>query len=277
MDVNNIVVLSDTHCGDQYGLFSPNLKVKLDSGGYYVPSPGQKKVWQCWEWFHGEWLPEFTKKEKHIIVFNGDALEGFHHNSTTGITSSIKDQINIAYEILAPVREKAERWYHIRGTEAHSGPAAEREELLAEKLGAEKDSTGNFSRWVLWLNFHDTLIHFCHHIGGTGSVAYESTAILKELWEAFNDAGRWQNKPPQIVVRSHRHRAMEVRMPAYKGYAVSLVTSGWQLKSGYVYRLPSARVGTVTVGGHLIRKGQRDGVFTVFKCWPATKREIINV
>lgn len=274
--VDNIIVISDTHFGCQYGLFSPNLKVKLDSGGSYVPSPGQKKVWNCWEWFWKEWIPDNLYGKKYIVVFNGDCIDGVHHKNTTHITASIKDQLNIAYEVLAPIRENAENWFHIRGTSVHVGQEAEFEEQLAQRLGSEKDSNGNSSRWTLWLNFHDTLIHFCHTIGGTGVTSYESTAVIRELVEAFNDSGRWQNKPPQIVVRSHRHKAHEIKIPAYKGKAISLVTSAWQLKTGYVFNIPSARVGTPTVGGHLIYYDGKK-VDTDFNCWAVTKREVINV
>ena len=115
--VNNIIVLSDLHCGCQFGLCPDT--VKKDGGGHYNSSPFQKKVWQRWGYFHEEWVPKVTKGEPYVLVLNGDALDGIHHNSTTQISHNLSDQAKIAESILRPVIEnkKCSKYYHIRGTE----------------------------------------------------------------------------------------------------------------------------------------------------------------
>jgi hypothetical protein len=42
-----------------------------------------------------------------------------------------------------------------------------------------------------------------------------------------------------VVVRSHRHRCIETRIPNAKGYSTSFVTAGWQLNDAV--RLPGCR------------------------------------
>ena len=71
----------------------------------------------------------------------------------------------------------------------------------------------------------------------------ESTcyAVHEELNEAFTEAGGWGNKPPDVVIRSHRHRCIETRIPNAKGYATSFVTAGWQLKTPFAYRIVGGR------------------------------------
>ena len=261
----SVIVISDAHCGCRMGLF-PDRPVMLDGGIEASPSVLQRKVWALWQEFWNEWVPEATKGEPYIVVMNGDSLDGVHHGSKTQVSQNFADQQAIAVECLKPVVEKAHTYYHVRGTEAHVGASGEQEELLARQLGAKPDSEGHSARWELYLDLHGHLCHFTHHIGTTGSSAYESTAPYKEQVESYLDAGRWDRKPPQVIVRSHRHRHIEVRSPSRDGHSVVLVTPGWQLKTPFVYRIPGARASQPQIGGALIRVGDRM-LYTDSKVW----------
>lgn len=265
--IKNIIVISDTHFGCQLGLCPPI--VKLDNGGTYHHSGLQKKVWNMWEYFWNEWTPTVTKGEPYIIVHNGDAIEGTHHNSVTQISHNITDQISIAKSVLDPIvnAKKCEGYYHIRGTEAHVGKSGQSEEGLAKALGAIPDEIGNYARWELWMKLNKCLIHFSHHVGTTQSANYESTAPFKEYIESLTDAARWQNQPPDVIVRSHRHRAIETRIPTANGYGISLVTPAWQLKTPFTYRISLGRSSMPQIGGVLIRHGDEDAIFTRSKVW----------
>lgn len=266
MSIRNVVVISDTHGGCKLALCPE--EITLDEGGIYKSSPFQKELMLEWEHFWTEWVPMVTKDEPFYVVHNGDAIDGVHHNATTPITHNKKDQRKIAYEVLKDVVQlpKCAGYYHIRGTEAHVGKSGEDEEELARQLGAIPNPSGNYARWDLWLRFKhgNRLLHFTHHIGTTSSMAYESTAVYKELVEAYNESGRWDNEPPDAVIRSHRHRQMEIKVANQKGYAFSIVTPGWQLKTPFTYRLASGRAGEPQVGGYLIRSGDEDSLFTRF-------------
>ena len=265
--VKNIIVISDTHCGCQLALMPP--RVQLDNGGFFIQSAIQAKMWEMWRHFWDEWVPQVTKGEPYYIVHNGDAIDGVHHNSVTQITHNITDQIQIARDILLPEISKKNciGYYHIRGTEAHVGKSASSEEGLARSLGAIPDDKGNHARWEMWLSIHGHLIHFTHHIGTTQSASYESTAVYKELVEAYTEAGRWLNEPPDMVVRSHRHRQFEIKIATKKGYGMSIVTPSWQLKTPFVYKLGMGRSSQPQMGGYLIRTGDEDGLYTRFKVW----------
>lgn len=259
--LKNIIVVSDLHCGCQFGLCTSK-KFQLDGGGYYEPSDLQKKVYRWWRMFWNQWVPQVTKGEKYILVINGDILDGRHHQNTTQISHNLSDQENLAYEILAPVTEKAEKLYIIRGTEAHAGKSAENEERLAEKLKSEKNLQGNHAWFELWIKLNRARCHFTHHIGTTGRTHYETSAVMAELAELYAEAGRWKKNPPDVVCRSHRHRSIEVRVPSALGYGISFVTAGWQLKTPYTYRIPGGRISTPQFGGSLIRSGDEDDVYT---------------
>lgn len=257
-DIRNIIVVSDLHCGCKLGLMHKD-GAELDEGNVVMPSRLQKAVWATWEQFWGEWVPRVTHGQPYAVVCNGDAVDGVHHGATTQWSHSIADQRKHAEKILKPVVEGCDgRYYHIRGTEAHVGQSGTEEEQLAKALGAIPNADGQYARWELWKHIGPHLIHFTHHIGTTSSAAHETSAVNAELASAFNESGRWGHKSPAIIVRSHRHRSCEIRLPSSWGYATAFVTPAWQLKTPFVYRIPGGRNSTPQIGGSLIRLGDEE-------------------
>ena len=273
---NNLIVISDTHCGCQLGLH-PNEPTELDDGGIYEPSELQIKVWNMWREFWDEWVPKVTHGEPFSVVLNGDAMDGRHHRSTHQISQNLTTQKKIAKRVLSPVVEACEgRFYLVRGSEVHSGPSSEEEEALGESLNAIPDKTGRHARWELWARVGRGLCHVMHHIGTTGSSHYESSAPLKELTEAYGEAGRWHREPPDVVARAHRHRHIEVRVPTNDGYGIVFCTASWQLKTPFSYRTAGGRVTTPQIGGSLIRQGDED-LYTRHRHWDIGRSEEVVV
>jgi hypothetical protein len=263
MDINAIIAIADTHSGCRLALLPPE-GIILDEGIRAMPSPFQMKLWDYWQDFWNVWVPMVTKKEKYAIVHVGDALDGNHHGSVSQITHNLADQAKIAEVVLRPVIEKAKGgYYHIRGTEAHVGPSGMVEEQLAKSLGAIPNDVGQYARYDLWKRIGPTgLVHFLHHIGSTGSTAYEATAVNKELTEEFVEAARWRDEPPNVIIRAHRHRHIKITIPTAKNDAIAEVLPGWQGKTSYVWKIPGGRLATPQFGGVLIKWGDEDGVYT---------------
>lgn len=271
--VNNVVVVSDLHAGCRLGLCPPT-PIRLDDGGTYRASRLQRRLWAWWEEFWGEWIPSVAHGEPYAVVVNGDALDGVHHGSTTQVSQNLGDQARIGRMILEPVVDACEgRFYMIRGTEAHVGKSGVDEERLAHDLCAVPDSDGRHARYELWLKLGRGLVHAMHHIGTTGTSHYESTAVLKELAESYQEAGRWRLQPPDVVVRSHRHRHLEVRVPTTLGYGISFCTAGWQLKTPFAYKIPGGRVTTPQIGGSFIRQGDAD-LYTRHRIWSVGRPKV---
>lgn len=274
--ITNLVVVSDIHAGCQLGLCPP--EVTLDEGGTYNQSPLQRKLWAMWEEFWGETVPAYTHGEPYAVLFNGDAIDGVHHNSTTQITHNMKDQAAIALEILKPVVDLCEgRYYHVRGTEAHVGKSASVEEGLAHALGAVPDAHQH-ARNDIWMKVGDGLVHALHHIGSTGSLAYETTAVMKELTESFVEAARWGRRPPDMIVRSHRHRYVELAIPHSRGKARAVVTPCWQGKTPFCWKIPGARLATPMFGGIVIRWAEESQtLFMREKVWTVEPSPVVEV
>lgn len=258
LKLRNIVVVSDTHIGCGLGLMDPDGAI-LDTGGPKMPSSLQLKLWEIWREFWDQWVPRATHHEPFVVVHNGDAIDGSHHQSTTQWSQNLGDQKLHAEKILKPIVDLCGgRYYHIRGTEAHVGKSATEEEQLARSLGAVPSDQGHYARWELLKSIGEYRVHFSHHIGTTSSAAHETSAVNAELSSMFNESGRWGHHPPQVVVRSHRHRCCEIRLPAAWGYATALVTPAWQLKTPFAYRIPGGRTSTPQIGGCLIRLGDEE-------------------
>ena len=264
----NLVVVSDTHAGCKLGLCPPT-PVHQDGGGPYMASPFQCKVWDVWLEFWNEFVPEATKGEPYDLVHNGDAIDGVHHNSTTQISHNLGDQVGIAETILRPVVEQCQRlggtYYHIRGTEAHSGKSAKDEEQLAKSLGAKPNAEKQYARYDLWKRVggpKGPLVHLLHHIGTTSSSARETSAVNAELAAEFNEAAQWGRTPPDIIVRSHRHRYSAIELPTHRGRATAVVTPAWQGKTPFAWKIAGARLTEPQFGGLVIRYNE-DGVFYV--------------
>jgi len=264
--IKHIVVVSDLHVGCQLALCPPNGALQ-DEGGMYMPSPFQKKMWKMWSDFWEVHVPIMTEGLPYHVVINGDIVDGVHHNAVTQWSNNKASQALAALEILKPIKEKCQgNFYVIRGTEAHVGQSGNAEESIARELGAVPNGEGMFSRYELWKKLGGGLIHFTHHIGCSGAAAGEATAILKELVEFYVEAGRWNERPPDVCVRSHRHRHMEVTFATGRngssgqGKALSVVTPAWQGKTPFVHKIAGGRTSQPMFGGIVLSWSKNDNL-----------------
>lgn len=267
-NLNNLVVVSDLHIGCKLGLCHPD-GAEMDEGGQYAPSQVQRIVYTYWDEFWGKWVPDQVQGQDFDVLVNGDAINGTPHQAVSNWTNNREFQRRHAEKILGPVAERARRFFMVRGTEAHVGKSAQEEETLATNLKAVANDVGQRARYEAWIRVGGSrggLVHAMHHIGTTGSSHYESTAVMKELNEAYVEAGRWGDEAPRVVVRSHRHRNLQVRIPSKDGAAISCVTAGWQLKTPFTYRVAGGRQAQPQIGGVLVRY-HRNELYVVDKTW----------
>jgi hypothetical protein len=168
----------------------------------------------------------------------------------------------LAVKVLKPKVQLAEKYFSIRGTPAHVGQSSIEEEQVAEELKAKPNEEGKHSRYELWLKLGPHLIHFLHHVGTTSSSAHESSAVNAELAAEFVESARWGEKSPSVIIRSHRHRAIEIRLPSKRGYVTAAVTPAWQLKTPFSWKIAGARLSPPQIGGMLVRLDDNDNIYT---------------
>ena len=256
MPITTIVIVSDLHAGCQMGL-CPKL-VRRDFGGEYTRSAAQAVVWRWWETFWSDFVPAVTQGEDFTVLVNGDLVDGVHHGSTTQISHNMSVQRDLAERILAPVHDKCRgSFFVVRGTPAHAGESSEDEESIARYVGSIPDQVGQYARPELWIRVGDFLVHAMHHVGGTSSNRTEANALMAEMGEEFAWAGRIGEQAPDVVIRSHRHCNIEVNGPTPKGRFYSFSTSGWQLKTPFVYKIAGGRIAPPQFGGSVVRVGKQ--------------------
>lgn len=215
-----IVVVSDLHAGSTVGLCPPEFE--LEDGGIYKANKFQGWLWNNWIDFCAH-IPNGA-----IVVINGDWTQGVNQKDIQIVTASIKDMRRIGVAVVQPLIERASQIYVIRGTEFHGGIGEQDTEAMAEMINAERElSTGQFSRWELWLK-HGLLFHFAHHIAVSGS----PIALANELRLAKLNSVDHGTPIPDVIVRSHVH--------AFNKYSDGkrwvYTTPAWQLRTAYIMK-----------------------------------------
>lgn len=240
-----IIAISDLHVGSTKGL-CPKV-VKTVDQGEYKPNKYQRTLRKYWKHFWGSFVPEVTQgAQKRILVINGDVLDGVHHHTVNIISNSWLVQEEAAVEVLKEIPElcpeKIDETYFIKGTEAHVGPNGESEDRIAEKIGAQPNEMGEYADYQRWFDVDGTVFQFAHHIGVTSSAAYESSAPMREMVAALVEAAQWGAEVPSVIVRSHRHRFIEVPIPSQHGRIRCVITPGWQVRTPFVERIDRMRM-----------------------------------
>jgi hypothetical protein len=263
-----IVVISDLHIGSTLGL-CPEDGLQVSDGGCYLPNKFQTTLWKFWKDFWGDFVPrQVAGAESVTLVVNGDPVEGLHHQQTGIITNNLNFQEEGAIRVLntIPTIIKFDHKYLVRGTEAHSEPGNQSDERLAKGTGCEKNEIGEYSSWQIWLEVNGVLIQFAHHISGTQSFAYESTAPMRELVAGLVESAQWGSKIPQIFVRSHRHRFIPVSIPYKNGRIWCIITAAWQLKTGFAEKIDRMR--NPSIGGLVLKIGNEGEIDVREKLYP---------
>lgn len=239
--MKTVTIVSDLHVGSSLGLCADS-GMQLGEAGIYFPSKLQISVFRAWQSFFDYAGQVNEKAESTTLVINGDSVDGFHHNTVALATNNIEVQENAAIEILKPVAKQFDQVYVVRGTEAHVQASAQSEERIAKGIGAQVNDEGQSSWWQLWLDVDGMIFNIAHHIGTTSSSAYESSAVMREMVAALVEAGQWGQHLPDVLVRSHRHRYIELAIPSGRGKIQAVVTPGWQLRTPFVEKIDRMRL-----------------------------------
>lgn len=269
--VKHLIVVSDLHCGSLSALCPPGFQ--LQGGGRYTLNREQVLLWSLWNEAWDVWVPHVTGGEPYAVVLNGDAVDGFPHGSVAEVSPSLVDQENMAVACLAPIVARAEKFFLVRGTEAHSQKSAQSEERIATALRTPK-SNGQHSQYDLWLDLQGHMIHLSHHIGVSDSPASEVTALTKEIVKVGQIAARFGYAMPQLLIRSHRHSFAHAVLPVKDGAVGCVTTPAWQLQTPFVFKknpLAVAQIGLVCVSA------ENDDLRVHHRLWPVQFREVINL
>jgi hypothetical protein len=165
-----IVPVSDYHSGSNYALFVDRFwtgKSEMNRR----PSAKQEKI-RCQFELACEQVKQARKNKRLIMVHNGDAIDGDHHNSSDVCTTQIDDQAKIHIELMEETKkrmnwQRGDKLYYTLGTEIHTGNS---EYNIADAVNAEILPE-------LRLTVNKRVLHFVHHGPGAGEGANEGNTI----------------------------------------------------------------------------------------------------
>lgn len=239
-----VLNLSDLHCNSPVGLIRPG-QWQLRSGNF-TPRKLQRLIWQQYAEV-AERTAKLRKSRRLVIVFNGDLVEGYHHDSPEYISSYEQDQEEIAEDALEYLFKKThpDAVYIVDGTPAHSG---ESESRIAKDL-KQWNIVKNGSRWtwpVLYLDINGKLLYYAHEgpQGGDGPNAGNSLRnALRIIRYNCLDNGA---PVPDFVVYSHYHSKTDESFRGTQGF----ILASFQAKTSFTFRaVPHV---FTNIGGHYI-------------------------
>lgn len=231
-----VAVVSDLHSGSTVGLCPPI--VTLDDGGEYRQSRAQGWLWENWLdfWRRMGQLKKDTRLPL-VVIINGDLVDGDHHNTSQIITRNPNTQIDIALEVLEPLRWEANAIFETRGTEVHTGGSGWVEERVAKEIGTRSDeANGTHSFWHLLAEFGGVLFDIAHHPETTSRLPHtkgaDSNRIAAMLIMEYGGRGE---RIPNVALRGHIHSFRD--SGTTHGSIRVFTTPAWQLTTGFGHRI----------------------------------------
>ena len=234
-----LAVFGDTHVNSTVAL-PPGHSFPLDDGGMIKPSRSQLWILDCWNDYWAQVNAQVEAVGGRLwVVANGDLVEGNHHGTVQIHTKNENTQMRMATHLLDPIAQRAERFFVVRGTGVHVGPAGGWDERIAQDLGATpdpgviKDDNGNPSRyswWVLRMQVHGTKFVIAHHTT-KGRLPWtrgnSANKLAARTLMTYAEAG---DTIPDVVIRSHVHSFED---SGQNHRVLGILNGCWQLSTEY--------------------------------------------
>lgn len=234
-----VAVVSDVHAGGTTALCPDT--ITLDDGGEYHASKAQRWLMQCWR----DYWSRIAAKRDEIgaelyVVFNGDLVEGDHHNTSKIISRNLNAQrIALAKILEIPLALNPDRVVIIRGTEAHVGESGSSEESAADGLKRDKRPVvcdEDTASWWHWRpEIQGVRLDFTHH-GRMGRLARtRKSNLVLYAWDILDEHAETGHPHPHLCFRGHNHK----RGDTGDACPVRVVATGaWQIgASGHVKKI----------------------------------------
>jgi hypothetical protein len=163
----------------------------------------------------------------------------------------VNDQIADSQVLLSHYKPK--HFLMTRGSNYHvSRDATNYEEILANRLNAvpysgyfkgKEDVAGYHdgkhlttrTDYFATFSIHDRIFSVTHHIGFNRWFAYRTTALAREMADMEFLNGKYWDRQPNVIVRSHVHYFVYVRFGANPG-SHGFTTPAWKLPDSHLFR-----------------------------------------
>ena len=247
-----IAAIADSHINGTVSLSLPS--VNLDDGDTRQYSKCQRWLWQGWE-DYWQRVERAAKKARLYVATVGDLGDLGVNGSTQVITKNDTDIKKHITEILEPRVRKADRFFVIRGTEAHVGQSAKIEEAIANDLNAEKcPDTNTYSWYHLRAEWGGKLFDVAHHASCSQLPWNKGSAASKLAARIIFQCAENGRAKPDFVLRGHRH-TYEDSFQTFSTRAILLPC--WTFKNAYAHKvatneLPDIGGAIITIDGKTV-------------------------
>ena len=216
--IDNVAIMSDSHCGSWWGWTPPRYWNALTP-------PGVKWLWECRKKQLRLW-----PKRLDMLILNGDHIDGKQRRSegTSVVSTSLAVQTDMAIECYEPFVERADIVVRVGGTAYHESFDGPLEKLdMAFGIKKPKDPIDCLVRDIRLSK--DCLINVKHKPEG-GACLYKLTAVDREaLWASVMEQhANLENA--DYLIRSHFHN---LSGPARAFNKVIVGTPCWCLQQPY--------------------------------------------
>lgn len=229
------------------------------NGNNHAPTSLQQSIRKHYE-ASAESINAMRVGRRVVLVHNGDAIEGHHHNNIDVASRDVNEQIDLHVEIMSDFRrrinwQRGDLLYYTIGTECHTGDA---EDVIGKELNAVQADDGLYASQNLILQIEGKNIMFVHHGPGGGYGRNEGRALRGWLENIYDDRLKSGLAPLDAVYSGHTHQYTYNVHVAREGEQYRIVHGAilpsWQAKTRYAYRAaPVARnrvgVAVSVVGG----------------------------
>lgn len=258
-----LVSLSDLQSGSDQAVF-PSWGIRKektaandDKPGIMTGSARQKKLFSHFEYCAKE-VRNRTGDNRLVVVHDGDAIEGVHHNTMQLMSVNEKDHRNIHVELMDHFldlidfqRKRGDELHYVSGTETHT-------------KDYELDIANHYD--YIDAGYHDEFkktfngreIWYVHHGGVAGDGQNEGDAYRNWLKRIYFNNLKEKKKQPDLIISAHVHK------PIYTSYVQDyhvihgIILPSWQMKTRFAYRVaPFQRnaigltVTEITAGGDI--------------------------
>lgn len=229
------VCVSDLHCGGATAIF-PDYKMNFVINGKpsynHTPTKEQKGMYR-----HlmqsAKVIRERAKGKQIALRVNGDAIEGFHHNTVEIVSTFPQHHIEIFQEIFdAFLKElgfsvkNGDTLVFTTGTESHTGWRDYDIANIYSHLGSEfydeyKTKVNGRSLW------------FTHQGANGGDGANEGDGYRNWLKRIYYNSLKAKTPPPDVVVSSHFHKSIPAVYVQDWHYLYGFLLPSYQMKTRY--------------------------------------------
>jgi hypothetical protein len=244
-----VVNLSDMHSGGTTALFLPRFWEGMH--GNHTPTKDQKQMWRHFDKC-AKIIREKREGKRLIVVHDGDAIDGVHHDSPQIITRNKNEQIEIHTEIMDHFlqvsgwdRDSGDKLYYVTGTEIHVNDS---ENIIGEDLGAEMDGE-KYAFDFLPLSVNNKILWFAHHGGRAGKGANKGNALRNNLKHVYFDCLNEKQMPPDMLITGHSHDPFYETYNQWLGDDIhvlhGIILPSWQKKTRFAYRVAPVQVNKI--------------------------------